>query len=578
MRIEPRKPSRLNALGSILRLRECTLQIALTLDMTSNCSWKTSLFIIIGAIGVLRAAPTEPRNEPESVKLFVRELPITVMGRPAKVAALTQSNGEQGYSPEKAEGFHVEIVNQLPVPTSIHWHGLVLPNLMDGVPFVTQDPIRPGASHRYDFPLKQSGSYWMHSHYGLQEQQLLSAPMVIRSPTQSKVADTEFTVMLSDFSFTSPQEILKGLMGKTQAMKEKTQKKNMPDGEAMSMSDQKRSLVVQQWDEVSKRLVSREVQAALPDVDVKYDALLANQRTIDNPQVFEVKPGQSVLLRLMGAASATNFFIDTGDLDADIIATDGEDVQPLKGNFFQLSTAQRLDLLVTLPQTGGVFPIFALAEGTSLQAGVLLATPGAKIPKQLLTIRPQKTMGGLDNTQETRLIAKEPLPDKPVQRTLPSVLGGNMMTYTWTINGAAYPNRNSLDVKAGERVALVISNKTGMSHPMHLHGHVFEVAEIDGQKITGAKRDTVLVPPKSTIKVIFDADNPGVWAYHCHILYHLATGMFTVLKYENVDTKYWKPERTPSELENPLELNNATAFWKEMTAGLLVSGEPVISP
>ena len=340
---------------------------------------------------------------------------------------------------------------------------------------------------------------------------------------------------------------------------------------------QKQSLLVQQWDEASKRLVSREVQAALPDVDVKYDALLANRRTIDDPQVFEVKPGQSVLLRLMAAASATNFFIDTGKLDATIVATDGENVQPLKGNFFQLALVQRLDLIVTIPQTGGVFPILALGEGTALQAGVLLATPGAKIPKQQLAIRAQKTTGGLDNTQEIHLMAKEPLPDKPVQRSLPSVLGGNMMTYTWTINGAAYPNRNSLNVKEGERIELVISNTTGMSHPMHLHGHVFEVTEIDGQKIAGAKRDTILVPPKSTIKVVFDADNPGVWAYHCHILYHLATGMFTVAKYENADTKFWKPERTESELENPLEFNNATAFWKEMTVGLIAPSEPAIS-
>jgi FtsP/CotA-like multicopper oxidase with cupredoxin domain len=234
-------------------------------------------------------------------------------------------------------------------------------------------------------------------------------------------------------------------------------------------------------------------------------------------------------------------------------------------------------LIVTIPQTGGVFPILALGEGTALQACVLLAMPGAKIPKQQLAIRAQKTMGGLDNTQEIHLMAKEPLPDKPVQRSLPSVLGGNMMTYTWTINGAAYPNRNSLNVKEGERVELVISNTTGMFHPMHLHGHVFEVTEIDGQKIAGAKRDTILVPPKSTIKVVFDADNPGVWAYHCHILYHLATGMFTVVKYENADTKFWKPERTESELENPLELNNATAFWKEMTVGLIAPSEPAIS-
>jgi FtsP/CotA-like multicopper oxidase with cupredoxin domain len=546
--------------------------------MKSNYTWKASLFIAILAIGVTRAAPTESTSEPETVKLFARESPIAVLGRTVKVAALTRANGEQGYSPENTKGFHVEVVNQLHVPTSIHWHGLILPNLMDGVPFVTQDPIPPGGSRRYDFPLKQSGSYWMHSHYGLQEQQLLSAPMVIRSPTQSKVADAEFTVMLSDFSFTSPQDILKGLIGKTPAMKGKTHNNSTPKSKPMGMSEQKRSLVVQQWDAASKRLVSREVQAAAPDVDVTYDALLASRRTIDDPQVFEVKPGQSVLLRLMGAAAATNFFIDTGRLDATIIATDGEDVQPLNGNFFQLSTAQRLDLLVTIPKTGGVFPIFALGEGTSLQAGVLLATPGAKIPKQLLAIRAQKTMGGLDNTQEIRLMAKEPLPDKPVQRTLPSVLGGNMMTYTWTINGTPYPNRNSLNVKEGERVELVISNTTGMSHPMHLHGHVFEVTEIDGQKIAGAKRDTILVPPKSTIKVIFDANNPGVWAYHCHILYHLATGMFTVLKYENADAKYWKPERTPSELENPLELNNATAFWREVTAGLFASAQPVMSP
>src|SRR5215469_14936643 len=190
--------------------------------MKSNYWWKTVCLIAIATISVLRSAPTKPKSEPETVKLFARESSINVLGRTAKVATLTQSNGEQGYTPEKTKGFHVEVVNRLPVPTSIHWHGLVLPNLMDGVPFVTQDPIPPGGSRRYDFPLQQSGSYWMHSHYGLQEQQLLSAPMVIRSPMQSKVADTEFTVMISDFSYTTPQVILKGLTGKTNAIKAKT--------------------------------------------------------------------------------------------------------------------------------------------------------------------------------------------------------------------------------------------------------------------------------------------------------------------------------------------------------------------
>src|SRR5262249_17849451 len=191
------------------------------------CTWKTILFIAIAAVGLLRAAPTQPKSEPVSIKLFARESSITVLGRTAKVATLTQSNGEQGYNPQKTKGFHVEVVNQLPVPTSIHWHGLVLPNLMDGVPFVTQDPIPPGGSRRYDFPLNQIESLGMHPNYGLQEQKFLPGPMVIRSPAESKVADAEFTVMLSDFSFTNPQKILKNLMGKKAATQEEKKENSM---------------------------------------------------------------------------------------------------------------------------------------------------------------------------------------------------------------------------------------------------------------------------------------------------------------------------------------------------------------
>ncbi len=279
------------------------------------------------------------------------------------------------------------MVNQLPVPTALHWHGIVLPNLMDGVPFVTQLPIPPGGSHDYDFPLEQSGSYWMHSHYGLQEQQLNAAPMIIRSPAQAALADAEFTVMLSDFSFTSPPKILESLMG--DMGDKKTKKDEMkpmgsakaPDGEKkISMGGSMKKVTVQQWDDTSGRFVAREVMAAALDIDVKYDALLANRHSPDDPEVLGVKPGQKVLLRLIAASSATNFFIDTGRLDATVLAVDGEPVQPLHGNFFQLAVAQRLDLLVTIP-ADGVFPILAFGEGTNLETGVELVTDGVKLPK-----------------------------------------------------------------------------------------------------------------------------------------------------------------------------------------------------
>ena len=148
----------------------------------------------------------------------------------------------------------------------------------------------------------------------------------------------------------------------------------------------------------------------------------------------------------------------------------------------------------------------------------------------------------LDNTQEKRLRAVNPLPNRAIDRTLPATLGGNMATYVWTINEAAYPNRKSLDIRSGERVGIAFTISTNMGHPMHLHGHDFQVVEIDGEKISGALRDTLFVPPRSQMTVAFDADNAGIWPLHCHLLYHLDSGMFTVIKYEGADTKFWQPQ------------------------------------
>jgi hypothetical protein len=145
-------------------------------------------------------------------------------------------------------------------------------------------------------------------------------------------------------------------------------------------------------------------------------------------------------------------------------------------------------------------------------------------------------------TQEKRLRAADPLAARSADRTLPAALSGDMKAYVWKINGAAYPNRNSLGLRTGERVQIVFTNGTSMAHPMHLHGHDFEVVEIDGEKVSGPLRDTVLVPPGSKITIAFDADNLGIWALHCHLIYHLVTGMFTVLK-DGADIKFWKPEQ-----------------------------------
>jgi FtsP/CotA-like multicopper oxidase with cupredoxin domain len=494
-------------------------------------------FLIGGALG----------STSEPVRLFVKEVPLKVLGKELTVIAIEQADGTQGYSPEKADGFHVEVVNQLKVPTSIHWHGLILPNLMDGVPFVTQDPIPPGKSFRYDFPLKQSGTYWMHSHYGLQEQLYNSAPLIIWTPEERAKADRQVVVMLSDFSFTPAKQILKVLKRRMQP----TNIKESPPGKKMeAASSEKKSgmmggaspneVVAQKWDDQKQRLVRTMLRAPEAEIDVKYDALLANRHTLDDPEIISVNAGESLLLRLIAASSNQNFYVDTGGLEAELLAVDGKAVHPIKGNFFQLGVAQRLDLKVTIPKEGGAFPILAQGEGAKLLCGIILITKGASVPK-LSRTAPVST-AALDNTQEKRLRALSPPPDHSIDHILPAALGGDMARYVWTINGGAYPNNNSLNIKSGTRVGIAFTNSTSMGHPMHLHGHDFQVVDIDGEKVSGALRDTLTVPPGSKITVAFDADNAGIWPMHCHLLYHLDTGMFTVVKYEGADTKFWQPD------------------------------------
>ena len=253
-------------------------------------------FRMLGVLIVFFLVKEAFGSGPEPVRLFVKEVPLKVLGKEVTVIAIEQADGTQGYSPEKSDGFHVEVVNQLKVPTSIHWHGLVLPNLMDGVPFVTQNPIAPGESFRYDFPLTQSGTYWMHSHYGLQEQLFNSAAMIIWTPEERAKADRQVVAMLSDFSFTPPGQILKdlkagmqmpGMTDTTPGKMEMGDSKKMPAG----MDDSgPAEVMAQKWDDQKQMLVRTSVRAPAAEVDVKYDALLANRRTLDNPEMIPVEP------------------------------------------------------------------------------------------------------------------------------------------------------------------------------------------------------------------------------------------------------------------------------------------------
>ncbi|MGH9207223.1 MAG: multicopper oxidase domain-containing protein, partial [Acidimicrobiales bacterium] len=182
-----------------------------------------------------------------------------------------------------------------------------------------------------------------------------------------------------------------------------------------------------------------------------------------------------------------------------------------------------------IPAGGGSYPILALREGAPERAGIVLATRGAKISRISGKAEKASPILGLD--LELRLRATASLGRRPIVRTIPVKLSGGMMRYDWRMNGQVYGQHTPLGVTAGERIEIVMRNASMMSHPMHLHGHHFQVVEIDGERFSGAMRDTVLVPPGKTVTIAFDATNPGRWAFHCHNLYHMEAGMMGELRY-----------------------------------------------
>jgi FtsP/CotA-like multicopper oxidase with cupredoxin domain len=203
----------------------------------------------------------------------------------------------------------------------------------------------------------------------------------------------------------------------------------------------------------------------------------------------------------------------------------------VRGSRFPLAAAQRLDLLIDLPGSGA-YPIIAQVEGKRARTGIVLATSGASVSR--VAAEAGEDAPPVDLSLERRLEAVTALAPRTPDVTQRVTLAGGMAPYAWSLNGEFWPNITPLMVATGQRVAIEMVNHSMMAHPMHLHGHAFQVIAINGAPFVGAVRDTVLVPTMGTVTIAFDADNPGRWAFHCHILYHQATGMMTEVRYSGI--------------------------------------------
>ncbi|MFI7284360.1 multicopper oxidase family protein [Micromonospora chersina] len=476
-------------------------------------AWTGGLFdpwlVAPGGDLVARTEAARRQAGARTVAVALNPRPVTLdLGGPQ-----VQTWGYQESSPgpliraQAGDVLRVEVTNGLAAETSVHWHGVALRNDMDGVPGVTQRAIAGGGRHTYEFTVPDPGTYFYHPHSGVQLDRALHGVLVVDDPHEAGRYDQEWIVVLDDWvdgTGRTPDDVLASL----QSMGGHGDMAGMDHGgmSGMSMGGM-------------ETMVSPLLGGA---GDVDYPHYLINGRVAAAPVTFTGRPRQRVRIRLVNAASDTAFRVAVGSHRLTVTHTDGFPVTPTTCDALVLGMGERADVSVELGD--GVFPLVAIAEGKGGQGLALVRTGAGSTPGA--AVRPPEVDRRVLLTAGLRAADAVRLERRQADRVHRLVLGGSMMPYRWTVNGATFAKLDPLVVGQGERVRLEFVNQTTMFHPMHVHGHTFAVAG------TGARKDTVIVVPKQTVAVEFDATNPGQWMTHCHNIYHAETGMMINLAYE----------------------------------------------
>lgn len=463
--------------------------------------------------------PARVRAQSARMSLTATSRTLDIKGRAATVWGLTDGTGRSGLVLDPGQAFAVDLKNTLTEPTIIHWHGQIPDNAQDGVPDMPMPMLQPGDIRAYDFAARP-GTHWMHAHVPAHEMLLLAAPLIVRRPEDVAADRQEVTLFLHDFAFKSPAEVLTEITGGASMA-------GMDHGQPGQGAMDHSGMDMGAMEQGGMMAMPGMDGMAMDFNDYNFDAYLANDRTLDDPEVVQVDKGGQVLVRVINAAAATVFWIDTGALPGRLVAVDGEPVQPLPGSRFGVAMGQRLDIELEVPREGGAYPVLALREGAKERTGVILATPGAAVAKIADLSEVDHPAFSGDLAQESLLRAVTPLPERAPASQPMLMLGGSMRPYVWTINGQTWGTHVPVTAKSGDRVEMMFHNMSMMAHPMHLHGHAFQVVGTGGARFAGAVRDTVHVPPMGMVTVAVDAGEAARWMLHCHHMPHLSTGMMT---------------------------------------------------
>ena len=508
----------------------------------------------------------------------------------------------------------IHVTNHMDVETSVHWHGLLLPNFFDGVPYLATPPIEAGETFTYEFALKQSGTYWYHSHTMLQEQSGVYGSIIIEPKEKTLDYDKDLVIVLSDWTDDKPMNVLRNLKRGNEWFGIKKGTAN-PLNQVIA-----RGALGAQLNFWKQRMESADI------ADVYYPAFLTNGKTSQDYPEF--KAGEKVRVRMINAAASTYFWLAFGGETPLLVANDGLDVVPVRKGKLLFAIAETYDFIVSIPENGKI-EIRATAQDGSGQTsaflgeGMLMAAPDVPRPDKIAMM---KEMAGMDmkmgapalkaNPKKDERFAmkekygmkmegmqhgnmemkedKEPMPEmqhqtnKEMQHdTIPKMkmegmdnmegmqhgqmkmgsdamagmsmgsdfsydflqspnkttypegtpvreillnLTGNMNRYIWSMNGVPLSETDKIQIKEGEVIHITLNNLTMMHHPMHLHGHFFRVLNKNGEY--SPLKHTVNVPPMQQVTIEFYGNEYGDWFFHCHILYHMMSGMTRVFSYD----------------------------------------------
>ena len=457
----------------------------------------------------------------------------------------------------EGETVTVRVKNRLTVPTSIHWHGVIVPSDMDGVPGLSFAGIPPGETFVYRFRVNQAGTYWYHSHSRFQEQVGLYGPIVIEPRGgQRHAADREHVVLLSDWSDTDPEHIYRKL---------KLQSEYYNYGQ-QTAGDFFRSVHKEGWKSaVRERRMWDEMRmnrTDLADVSGYTYTYLMNGVPPAGNWTGLFKPGERVKLRLINGSSMSFFDVRIPGLKLNVVAADGPDIESVSVDELRIAAGEVYDVIVS-PQEERAYTIFAqsidrsgYACGTLTPRAGLQSEVPAMDPRVLLTMTdmgmgmgPDTSMGpmvdsvareprrNLDDPgvglrengrrvltySDLRTLAG-PIDSREASRDMVLHLTGHMERFVWSFSGRKFSASEPLTLNYGERLRLVLINDSMMNHPIHLHGMWGEVEGPQGGVLF--RKHTINVQPGQRISYLVTADAIGRWAYHCHLLYHMEAGMF----------------------------------------------------